>query len=159
LIVILTASLGSLFTSSAVNSPWYQTIKPSITPPNYVFPIAWGILFFMIALSLYFAWTNAKKRPETKFPARRKLTSFLAKQKKIVAAVFGINLVLNVLWSALYFGMKNPLLGFCDIVLLWISILAMIIALWKIDRISSYLLVPYFLWVSFASVLNFLSIR
>ena len=140
LIVIAVASLGSMFTSSAVKSSWYQSIKPSITPPNYVFPIAWTILFLLIAVSMYFAWTNAKK------------------QKKTVAAVFGINFFLNILWSALYFGMKNPLLAFIEIILLWISILTMIIALWKIDRKSSYLIVPYFLWVSFASVLNFLSI-
>jgi len=142
LIVIVVASVGGIFTSPAVNSLWYETVKPSITPPNYIFPVAWTIIFFLIALAMYFVWINANK-----------------KQKKTIAVVFSINFFFNILWSVLYFGMKNALLAFFDVILLWVSILVMIAALWKIDKKASYLLVPYFLWVTFASVLNFLSIK
>lgn len=141
-VVYFAALIGSLFTSSSVKSEWYQSIKPSITPPNYVFPIVWNILFFLIALSLYFAWTNAKKKAD----------------KNKIAWVFAVNLALNVLWSVLFFGMKNPLAGFIDIILTWISIIFMIAATWKIDKKAAWLLVPYFLWVSFAVVLNYLII-
>lgn len=140
LITIAVAFLGSIFTSANTQSQWYQQIKPSITPPNFVFPIAWTILFFLIALSLYFTWTNAKKN-----------------QKAIVALAFGLNFVFNILWSLFFFGLRNPLLGFIDIILVWLTIWAMLIVSWKIDKKAAWLLVPYLLWVSFASVLNFLA--
>jgi len=140
LIVILVAYLGSMFTSKGTNSQWYESIKPKITPPNWVFPIAWGILFFLIALSLYFAWTNSGN-------------------KKIIIIIFAINFILNILWSLFYFGLKNPGVAFFNIVLLLISIGSMIFMLWRINLTSSVLLIPYFLWVGFASILNYLSIK
>ena len=140
IIVYLVAFIGGISTSFAVNSDWYQTIKPSITPPNYIFPIVWNILFFMITISLYFAWTNSRE-----------------KQKRKIAVVFGINFFLNILWNILYFGLKNTRFAFFELIILWISILSMILATWKISRKSSYLLIPYLLWVSFAGILNYLS--
>ena len=80
-IVYAIAFIGSLFTSQNVNSSWYESIKPGITPPNYVFPIVWNILFFLIAISLYFAWTSSKNKT----------------QRKTVAWIFGINFFLNLL--------------------------------------------------------------
>jgi tryptophan-rich sensory protein len=142
IIVFGTAFIGSLFTSDAVNSPWYDSVKPSITPPNYVFPIVWNILFFLITLSLYFAWIGSKNK----------------KQKKKVAWVFGINLALNMIWSLLYFKLKNPLFAFYEIIFLFASILVMIFVCWRIDKKSAYLLMPYLLWAGFASVLNYLSL-
>ncbi|MBU0666349.1 MAG: tryptophan-rich sensory protein, partial [Nanoarchaeota archaeon] len=108
-IVYLVALIGSLFTTGNVRTDWYESIKPKLTPPNWVFPIVWNILFFLIALSLYFVWTAKNKEIKNK--------TFL---------FFGINLFLNALWSFLYFQMKNPLLAFFDIILIWISIIMMI---------------------------------
>ena len=133
------AFIGSIFTSGNTNSMWYLENKPVITPPNYVFPIVWNILFFLIALSLYFAWVNSNK-----------------KQKKKVALVFGINLFLNVLWSFLFFGLQKPLWAFFDLLLLLATIILMIFVTGKIDKKASYLLIPYFVWVCFAGVLNWL---
>ena len=140
LIVYFIAFLGSLFTSPVTDSEWYETIKPSITPPNFVFPIVWNILFFLIAISLYLAWISADKI-----------------DKKIIFLVFGINLFLNLLWSFLYFGMQSPLLAFFELIFLWFSIIIMIIATYRIDKTASYLLWPYLIWVSFAGILNYLS--
>ena len=140
LIVYLIAFLGSLFTSPSIDSGWYDTVRPSITPPNFVFPIVWNILFFLIALSLYFAWTSSDKI-----------------DRKIIFLVFGINLFLNLLWSFLYFGIQNPFLAFFELIFLWVSILIMIFATYRINKVSSYLLWPYFVWVSFAGILNYLS--
>jgi len=99
-------------------------------------------LFFLIGLSLYFAWMKAKPI-----------------QKKLVAEVFAVNLIFNIVWSILYFGLHNVLYAFIEIFILWISIVWMIIVTWKIDKKAAYLLVPYLLWVSFAIILNYLSIK
>ncbi len=139
IIVFGTAFIGSLFTSPVTNSEWYVQNRPAITPPNYVFPIVWNILFFLIALSLYFAWTNANKN-----------------QKKIVAFVFGLNLILNALWSYLFFGLQNPLLAFTELIMLGGSIILIMAHVYEINKTSTWLLLPYLLWVGFAGVLNWL---
>ncbi len=140
-IVYSVALIGSFFTSSNVDSEWYETIKPSITPPNWVFPVVWNILFFLIALSLYFAWIKSKNK----------------KSKKKIVIVFGINFLFNILWSVFFFALKMPILSFYELVfLLWPSILAMILITWHINKKAAYLLIPYLLWVSFAGVLNYL---
>ncbi|MBM3234588.1 tryptophan-rich sensory protein [Candidatus Pacearchaeota archaeon] len=141
LIVIIVAGIGSQFTSSQVNSSWYQETKPSITPPNFVFPIAWTILFFLLALSLYYSWTNSNSN-----------------QKVVLAASFGLNFFFNICWSIFYFGLKNPGFALFDLISLWLSIILMIKVTYKIDKKASWLLVPYLLWVSFAGILNYLSI-
>lgn len=139
LIVYSIAFVGSVFTSGNVKSEWYKSLRTSITPPNFVFPVVWNVLFFLIGLSLYFSWIYAKRIDKSK-----------------VILVFGINLFLNAFWSYLFFGIKNISFAFFDIILIWISIMGMMIVSFKINRKSAYLLIPYFLWVSFAVVLNWL---
>jgi len=137
-IVYFVAFLGSIFTYPTVNSSWYIMIKPPITPPNWIFPIVWNILFFLIAVSLYLAWINAKNK----------------KDKKEVATVFGINLFLNLFWTILFFGFKDHILSLIEAIALLISIMFMMRITSKIKKTSFYLLIPYLLWVSFALVLN-----
>nr|AQS29710.1 hypothetical protein [uncultured archaeon] len=139
IIVFAVALLGSLFTSPNTNTEWYQQIKPLITPPSYIFPIVWNILFFLITISLYLSWTSSSK-----------------KQKPKLVVVFAINFVLNILWSIIFFGMKNPTLAFAELIIFWLSIIFMITTTYKINKTSSYLLIPYLLWVTFAGVLNYL---
>ena len=136
-VVYLVAFIGSLFTSGNTNSPWYLENKPSFTPPNFVFPIVWPILYFLIALSLYLSWIKAKKN-----------------EKKKIAIIFGINLVANALWSYLFFGIQNPLLAVISIIIILVSIIAMVFVAGKIDKKAGWILVPYLLWVSFATTLN-----
>lgn len=131
------AFIGSLFNFGVTDSAWYQNVRTELTPPNWVFPIVWNILFLLISISLYFILISKKKN------------------KKIVLSFFGINLVLNALWSYLFFGLKNPTLSFFELILIWVTILGMIITSYKIDKKSSYLLIPYLVWVSFAGILNF----
>ncbi len=138
IIIAIVAYLGSLFTSQSTTSSWYQEIKPSITPPNYVFPIVWAILFIMVAISLYFSWTSSRDKAKT-------------------AGVFGVNFLLNILWSVFYFGMRLPSLAFLEIIFLWLSILWMLITTYRVSKKAFWLLIPYFLWVTFASILNYLS--
>ena len=138
IIVAIVAGIGSLFTTQSTSSQWYQQIKPSITPPNYVFPIAWTILFIMIAISLYLSWISSK-------------------DKTRIAVIFSVNFLLNILWSIFYFGMRNPRFAFWEIITLWLSILSMLVVTRKTSKPAFWLLIPYLLWVSFAAVLNFLS--
>ncbi|HTZ41771.1 MAG TPA: TspO/MBR family protein [Candidatus Omnitrophota bacterium] len=139
--VYIFAFIGSLFSSSSVGSSWYSSIKPAITPPNWVFPIVWNILFFLIAISLYLAWTKSKNK----------------KNRLKIAFVFGINLVLNALWSFLFFYLHMPMYAFYELIVLEISILAMIFITFRIKKASAYLLIPYSVWVAFAGVLNYLA--
>jgi len=136
----LVGGIGSLFTSKNTDTIWYYSIKPDITPPNWVFPVVWNILFILITFSLYFSWIGSKNK----------------NQKRRVGFLFGINFILNVLWSILFFELKLPKIAFFEIVLLWFSILAVILGVNKISKKSSWLLLPYLIWVAFASILNIL---
>ncbi|MDP3881356.1 MAG: TspO/MBR family protein [Nanoarchaeota archaeon] len=136
------AFIGSLITQEQVESDWYKSIKPGITPPDFVFPAVWNILFFLLALSMTFSWIFAHTK----------------NQKQKVIWVYGINLLLNLLWSFFYFGLHNPLLAFIDILALIISIVAIMKVNWNMSRVSFWLILPYLIWVCFAAVLNFLSI-
>ncbi len=132
--------LGSIFTTPKI-ATWYQGVaKPSFNPPNYLFGPVWILLFILMGVSLYIIWTS-KFKDKT--------------YKKEVITIFFIQLVLNIIWSILFFGLESPMLAFFEIIILWISILATIIGFYKISRIASLILIPYILWVSFASVLNF----
>ncbi len=142
LIVFLVALSGSYFTSKSTSSDWYESIKPSITPPSYVFPIVWNILFVLIVFSMYYSWTSVKRK----------------KDKEKIIFFFGINFIFNILWSAIYFGMRNPFLAFFELIFLWFSIFLLVFVLYNINKKASYLLIPYWVWVSFAGVLNYLSI-
>lgn len=131
--------IGSFFTFSAI-ADWYAFLeKPSFAPPNWIFGPVWTILYTLMGVSLYLVW-NSK--------ARKNL-------KKDALSVFYAQLILNTLWSILFFGFKNPELAFVEILLMWVLIAASIVKFYKIDKTASYLLIPYLLWVSFASLLNF----
>ena len=142
LIVFTVAFVGSLFTSTNTDTAWYDSIKPEITPPNWVFPIVWNVLFVLIALSLYFSWANSKNK----------------KDKEKIILAFGINFILNIFWSVLYFTLKNPFVALLEIFVLWSSIMFMIYVTYGISKKAAYLLVPCLLWVSFATILNYLTV-
>lgn len=128
--------LGALVTVSSVGS-WYQTInKPSFNPPSWIFGPVWTSLYIMIGISLYLIWKS----------------NHLFKKKAMW--LFGIQMVLNALWSPAFFGLESPLLGLIVIIPLWVSILACIKVFKPISNLAAYLFIPYFLWVSFATLLN-----
>jgi benzodiazapine receptor len=134
----LAGIIGSFFTMKSVDG-WYRKIKkPSFNPPSWIFGPVWTLLYLMMGISLYFIWISAG--------------SF-----NIVPAifVFAIQLFLNLIWSLLFFKLHSPKWAFVDIVLMFIAILTTIIVFYPISKIAAYLLVPYILWVIFASLLNF----
>ncbi len=133
----LAGIIGSVFTFSAIPT-WYVTVvKPSFSPPNWVFGPVWTLLYTLMGIAAYWIYTSKNKL------------------KKDALNIFGVQLALNALWSIAFFGFRSPLLGLIIIVLLWISIALTIRKFYAIDRKAGLILVPYLLWVTFASLLNY----
>ena len=127
--------IGSLFTFQSIPT-WYATLnKPSFSPPNWLFGPAWITLYTLMGISLYLVWEKGFSR------------------KALYA--FSIQLVLNALWSVIFFGFKLLSYAFAEIIVLWISIAFTIFAFYKISKKAAYILIPYIAWVSIASILNY----
>ncbi len=132
--------IGSIFTTPNIPT-WYATLrKPSFTPPNWLFAPVWTILFLLMGISVYLVWRYGLSNS----------------QVRIALLIFIVQLVVNILWSLVFFGLKAPLAGFFVIIALWLLILLTIIHFSNISITAGILLIPYILWVSFASVLNFM---
>ena len=130
--------IGSLVTMTAIPT-WYAALqKPPFTPPNWLFAPAWITLYLLMGISAFIIW-------------RRGLES---RRIKVALLVFLIQLDLNALWSVTFFGLQSPLYGVIVIVGLWITILFTILRFFKISTPAGALLLPYILWVSFATALN-----
>lgn len=137
LIPQLAGGIGAIFTTPNI-SQWYVFLhKPFFAPPNWVFAPVWTTLFLLMGVALYLIW-NAKKSQE----------------KNEALLFFFVQLMLNILWSVLFFGLRSPLAAFLEILVLWVLILLTIFHFFKVSKVAGWLLVPYLLWVSFASVLN-----
>lgn len=139
LMVAAIAATASFFTISQIPG-WYRTLqKPSFSPPNWLFGPVWTCLYVMIAVAAYLVWQ------------RRDDSSFY----KTTRTIYFVQLLLNFLWSIVFFGMHQVLAALLIIVLLLISIGVLIYRFNHFSKTASLSLVPYILWVSFASVLNF----
>ena len=138
-ICMLFAFAGSLFTPEP--GSWYYTTlhKPAWNPPDWLFPPVWTVLFVMMGISLSLVFGAGMERKEV----------------RIGTMLFALQLLLNLGWSATFFGMKSPLAGFVEILMLWLCIVATIVSFARVSKPAALLLVPYLCWVSFASYLNF----
>jgi benzodiazapine receptor len=132
------AGIGSLFTSKSVNTWYTQLRKPEWTPPNWIFGPAWTTLYLMMAISAWLVW-----RSSDWYSARFAL------------ALFAIQLVLNTMWSIAFFGLHEVGPAFGEILLLWMMIIATAVAFLPLSLLAAWLLIPYIVWVAFASYLNF----
>ncbi|MDD5454658.1 MAG: tryptophan-rich sensory protein [Candidatus Ratteibacteria bacterium] len=131
--------IGSFFTVSSVSS-WYASLaKPRLTPPGWIFAPVWTTLYVLMGIAAFLIWNNGLKRRDV----------------KIALSIFIGQLVLNMFWSIIFFGMRSPLWAFIEIIFLWLAIIASIIAFSKISKPAAWLLAPYILWVSFAAYLNY----
>lgn len=132
-------AFGSAFTSPAIPT-WYATLaKPSFLPPSWAFPMVWTLLYLLMGIALYLVWEEGLEKTEV----------------RKAMGIFGIQLFLNFMWSVLFFGLRSPLYGLLEIVVLWIVIFVNIWLFYKVSKKAGLLLVPYFLWVSFAALLNY----
>jgi tryptophan-rich sensory protein len=134
---LITQVLGSIWTRETV-STWYPTlVKPAWTPPGWLFGPVWTVLYVMIAFSGWFIY-RAESSPN----------------RTLALVFYGIQLALNFIWSFLFFSLQSPLLGLIDIVLLCIFISLTIVKAFPLTRLGSLLLVPYLIWVLYATSLN-----
>jgi tryptophan-rich sensory protein len=132
----LTAGIGGGLTELG---PWYFALKhPDWKPPDPYFGVIWSVIFTLCAISGAMAWQTATT------PA----------QQKRVLGLFAVNAFLNILWSAIYFKFHRPDLAVFEVVFLWLSILLLVMGLWNLSKKAALLLVPYWVWVTIATVLN-----
>lgn len=135
----LAGIIGSFFTAPSV-ATWYQTLaRPALNPPAWVFGPVWITLYALMGIAAFLVWR----------------TGISHMRVKSALAIFAVQLVLNTLWSIIFFGLHSPGGALIDIAALWIAIVLTIIAFAKISRPAAWLLVPYLAWVSFATYLNY----
>lgn len=132
------AAIGGLVTEPQIPE-WYQGLaKPDWNPPDWVFGPVWSILYLSMAVAAWLVWREAG-----------------FKNAGLPFALFATQLVLNSLWSVIFFGLQSPGAAAVEIVLLWLAILATMLSFWRVSKWAGALFVPYLAWVSFAVVLNF----
>ncbi len=119
---------------------WYESLnQSSLTPPNYTFGIVWPILFLLMGIASFIVWRKGLGWPEV----------------RLALFMYTGQLFLNGLWSWLFFGAQNPLAALFNILALWLAIAATTIAFSRISRTAAFLMLPYLLWVTFATYLNY----
>ncbi len=138
LIPLIVGGIGSFFTMPNIDF-WYEYLnKPFLSPPNWIFGPVWTTLYVLMGISAFLIWRNGLDK----------------KDVKKALAIFIFQLFLNSLWSVIFFGFQDPMTAFVGIISLWCAIMATIISFYKVSKIAGLILIPYILWVSFASYLN-----
>jgi len=138
-ICLAAGGIGGFFTAQSVGS-WYMTLhKPFFNPPNWVFGPVWTVLYIMMGIALYIVWHKRSIAEESKWPY----------------VLFVIQLLLNVGWSAIFFGFRSIGGGMLIIIVLWLAIIMTIRQFQQRSKVAAWLLIPYVLWVSYACALNY----
>ena len=130
------ASAWGGFVTSVYKEPWYSTLtKPGFNPPDYFFPSIWMILYVSMAFAVWLIWINPKKN------------------EKIIYIYF-IHLLINASWSVIFFALHQVFLALVVIIVILLLVLCLIKLYYPINKLSSFLMVPYLFWLVFAFVLN-----
>jgi benzodiazapine receptor len=136
---LLIGYLSGMVTKESAQT-WFPTlVKPIFNPPNWIFMPVWTSLYILMAVAAGLVWDKIKEANE---------------EVKKALGFFIIQLILNAVWSYLFFGLKNPMLALIEIVILWLMIYETYLKFVKINKIAGYLLIPYLAWVGFATILN-----
>ena len=130
--------IGSIFTTPAITT-WYAALeKPAFTPPNWVFAPVWGSLYALMGVAVFLVWRKGLEE----------------KRVKAAFILFWVQLVINLLWSVVFFGLHSILGGVIVIISLWVLVLITIITFFRLSKLAGWLLIPYLAWLSIASALN-----
>jgi translocator protein len=136
---IIVGALGGLATASSV-STWYPTLaKPSFNPPNAVFGPVWTSLYLLMALAAWRVWRKVGFGP----------------QGRTALALYLVQMILNLAWSIIFFGLRAPGVALIEVALLFALVAGTAALFWRVDRAAGLMIVPYVAWVGFASLLNF----
>lgn len=139
----LAGIIGSFYTTDAIPT-WYASLnKPALNPPNWIFGPVWITLYTLMGIALYIIWKKGADTPGV----------------KSAMTIFFIQLIFNTAWSIVFFGSQNIFAALIVIIILWLLILLTIIFFHRLSSLAVYLLVPYIIWVSFASYLNYMIYR
>jgi benzodiazapine receptor len=137
-IPLVVGGLGGAATAPSIPA-WYQGLnKPAWNPPNWVFGPVWTLLYILMGIAAWLVWRQGWDNP----------------QVQAALAIFGIQLLLNLFWSLIFFGLHSPGWAVLEIVVLWGFILATIVLFYRLESVAGLLLIPYQLWVTFAAALN-----
>lgn len=138
-ICLTVGAVSGYFTANEIPN-WYATlIKPSFNPPNWIFGPVWSTLYILMAVSWWLVWKS----------------DVASSKKNKAMLIFAIQLILNFFWSIIFFSFHQPGIALIEIIFMLIFILFSIIIFYPVSKPASYLLIPYLLWVSFASILNY----
>ncbi|MBU1014101.1 MAG: DUF1295 domain-containing protein [Bacteroidetes bacterium] len=137
-LTLLIGMIGGLVTATSVGNWFVELSKPSWNPPGWIFGPVWTSLYILMGIASYLIWKQRSKKPI-----------------KIAMGFYGVQLLLNMLWSILFFGLQNPQLAFFEIIILLIMIILTTLQFLKVDKRAAILMIPYIAWVSFATILNF----
>lgn len=133
---VILGGAGGLLTTIG---PWYRNLaKPSWQPPDWLFGPAWTLILGLAAWAGILAWAGAQTDSD----------------RTAIIILYAVNFVFHFLWSPLFFNLRRPDWALIEVVFLWFSVLALCVALRPFSELASWLIVPYFAWVSFASLLN-----
>jgi len=137
-VVFAIAIAGGAITATSVND-WYPALtKPALTPPPWIFPVAWNLLYFMMALAAWLVWLKAGSLEAAGAPL----------------SLFGSQLMLNLGWSVLFFGLRSPGAALVELPFLLLMIALTTVAFFRRNTLAGILMLPYLAWVAFASYLN-----
>lgn len=132
-------AISGYFTTSEIQT-WYATLnKPTFNPPNWIFAPVWTTLYILMAISFWLVWKS-----EVSAAVKNKAMLF-----------FIIQLIFNFFWSIIFFSLHQTGFAFVEIIFMWLFIVLSIVSFYPISKTAAYLLLPYLLWVSFATILNF----
>ena len=137
LITLCIGGLSGFLTRNSMDT-YAKYNRPLFSPPGFIFPIVWTVLFVLMAISAYLIYTSDAPK----------------KDKANALFLYFLQLIINFLWPIIFFKLDMLLLGFLWIVLLWVVVIFMIIGFYKIRPIAAFLQIPYLLWLSFAAYLN-----
>jgi len=132
--ILTTLGLGSLPALFVKFNEYKNVIKPPLSPPGVLFPIVWTILFILMGISIYRVTNNS--------------------DNKNLVILYYAQLIVNALWTPIFFGLNSYLFAFIWLLLLLILVVIMTIKFYNVDKVSAYLLIPYIIWLLFAGYLN-----
>ena len=134
----IAGGVGAIFVAPNITG-WYSTlVKPALNPPSFLFGPVWSLLYLLMGIAVFIVWKKGIQE----------------KNVRHAINIFVLQLILNAIWSPIFFGMQNPALGLVDVSLMWLAIVWTIVAFWKVSKSAAWLLIPYIAWVSFALYLN-----